>query len=105
MALALPVAGVALIVQRLVTSAGKKAWGWSAGEPPRQALVIAGAAGLVALLTWAWWPSGQYQPVRPTDRGTLVSAFRTVSAPATVARPAGVVASPRLSRAATSRSR
>src|SRR5829696_9624459 len=79
-ALALPVAGVALIMQRLVTSIGKKAWGWSGGRRPRQALVIAGAAGLVALLTWAWWPSGQYQPVRPTDRGTLVSVFRTVSA-------------------------
>src|SRR5215203_2256537 len=95
-ALALPVAGVALIMQRLVTSIGKKAWGWSGGRPPRQALVIAGAAGLVALLTWAWWPSGQYQPVRPTDRGTLVSVLRTVSAPATVARPAGMVAPPRL---------
>ena len=96
-ALALPVAGVALLVQRLVTSMGGKVWRWSAGEPPRRALVIAGAAGLVALLTWAWWPSGQYEPVRPTDRGTLVSAFQTVSAPATVARPAGVAASPRLS--------
>src|SRR5829696_2475283 len=96
-ALALPVAGVALIMQRLVSSTGKKAWAWSAGEPPRRALVIAGAAGLVALLTWAWWPSGQYEPVKPTDRGTLVSAFQTVSAPATVARPGGVGAPPRLS--------
>src|SRR5215218_5695871 len=95
-ALALPVAGVALIMQRLVTSTGRKAWAWSAGAPPRRALVVAGAAGLVGLLTWAWWPSGQYEPVKPTDRGTLVSAFRTVSAPAAVARPAGVAASPRL---------
>ncbi len=91
-ALALPVAGVTLIVQRLVTSMGKKAWGWSGGQRPRQALVIAGAAGLVALLTWAWWPSGQYRPVRPTDQGTLVSAVRTVSAPATMARPTGYAA-------------
>src|SRR5215207_7774100 len=96
-ALALPVLGVALIMQRLVTSLGKKAWAWSAGEPPRRAIVLAGAAGLVALLTWAWWPSGQYEPVKPTDRGTLVSAFQTVSAPATVARPGGVGAPPRLS--------
>src|SRR5215213_3575833 len=96
-ALALPVAGVALIMHRLLTSMGKKAWNWAAGEPPRRALVIAGAAGLVGLLTWAWWPSGQYEPVKPTDRGTLVSAFQTVSAPATVARPGGVGAPPRLS--------
>src|SRR3954453_1534418 len=95
-ALALPVAGVVLIMQRVVPSLARKAGGWSGGERPRQALVIAGAAGLVALLTWAWWPSGQYQPVRPTDRGTLVSVFRTGSAPATVARPAGEVGPPRL---------
>src|SRR3954471_3366794 len=95
-ALALPVAGAAFFVVRLVRSAGGKAKDWSAGRPPRQALVLAGAAGLIAVLTWAWWPSGQYQPVRPTDDGTLVSAFRTVSAPATVARPNGVAAAPRL---------
>ena len=95
-ALALPVAGAAFFVVRLVRSAGSKAWGWSGGRPPRQALVLAGAAGLIAVLTWAWWPSGQYQPVRPTDDGTLVGAFRTVSAPAAVARPNGVAAAPRL---------
>src|SRR5215218_1472153 len=74
-ALALPVAGVVLVMQRMVTSMGKKAWRWTGGERPRQAAVIVGTAGLVALLTWAWWPSGQYRPVRPSDRGTLVSAF------------------------------
>src|SRR5688572_28396515 len=96
-ALALPVAGVTLIVQRMVASMGKKAWGWSDGQRPRQALVIAGAAGLVALLTWAWWPSGQYRPVRPTDDGTLVSAVRSVSAPAATARPLGLAPPPSLS--------
>jgi putative peptide zinc metalloprotease protein len=70
--------------------------GPSPPPPPRQALVLAGAAALIAVLTWAWWPSGQYQPVRPTDDGTLVGAFRTVSAPAAVARPNGVAAAPRL---------
>src|SRR3954454_21023158 len=96
-ALALPVAGAAFFVVRLVRSAGGKAKDWSAGRAPRQALVLAGAAGLIAVLTWAWWPSGQYQPVRPTDDGTLVGALRTVSAPTTVARPAGVAAPVRLS--------
>jgi len=91
-ALALPVMGVTLIMQRLVTSTGKKAWGWSDGRPPRQALVLTGTAALVALLAWTWWPSGQYQPVRPTDDGTLVGAFRTASAPVATARPAGVLA-------------
>src|SRR3954454_1473259 len=94
-ALALPVVGVPLFASRLIRGTARKAWGWSDGRAPRQALVLAGAAGLIALLTWAWWPSGQYRPVRPTDNGTLVGAFRTVGAPTAVARPAGVaVAAP-----------
>jgi putative peptide zinc metalloprotease protein len=97
LALALPVVGVALFARRLITSLARKSWGWSGGQRPRQALVLAGAAGLIALLTWAWWPSGQYRPVRPTDNGTLVGAFRTLGAPASVARPAGVALPPRLS--------
>ena len=51
------------------------------GRRPRQALVSPRPRCSAALLAWAWWPSGQYQPVRPTDGGTLVSAVQTVSAP------------------------
>src|SRR4051794_18965585 len=91
---ALPGVRGAVVASRLLRVTARKAWGWSGGRAPRQALVLAGAAGLVALLTWAWWPSGQYRPVRPTDNGTLVGAFRTVGAPTSVARPAGVAVSP-----------
>jgi putative peptide zinc metalloprotease protein len=94
-ALALPVAGIALLAQRLLWSSGRKAWGWSAGSASRRGLVIAAAATLAAVVTWAWWPSGQYRPVRATDNGTLVGAFRSASAPAAVARPSGM-ATPRL---------
>jgi putative peptide zinc metalloprotease protein len=96
-ALALPVAGVAMFAKRLLFSTGRKAWSWSAGSAARRGLFFAGVAGLVALLTWAWWPSGQYRPVRPTDDGTLVGAFRTVSAPTAVARPSGMAPAPSLS--------
>jgi putative peptide zinc metalloprotease protein len=51
-ALVLPVMGVTLIMQRLVTSTGKKAWGWSDGRTPRQALVLTGTAALAGLLAW-----------------------------------------------------
>src|SRR5215213_8177474 len=96
-ALALPVAGVAMFAKRLLVSTGRKAWGWSEGSAARRGIVFAGTAGLIALLTWAWWPSGQYRPVRPTDNGTLIGAFRTVSAPGSVARPTGMAPPPRLS--------
>jgi putative peptide zinc metalloprotease protein len=87
LALALPVAGVALLLSRLVRSAGRRAWGWSAGRPGRRALVVIGAGALAALLAWAWWPSGQYRAIRASDRGTLPAAIRTLTAPATVVRP------------------
>jgi putative peptide zinc metalloprotease protein len=86
-ALVLPVIGVALMVQRLGRSTATKAWRWSDGRAERRAMLAAGVAGLAALLAWAWWPAGQYQPVRASDHGTLLSAFRTVAAPASVARP------------------
>jgi putative peptide zinc metalloprotease protein len=95
-ALTLPVLGVALIMQRLVTGLARKASSWSTGRPGRRGLVVAGAAGLATLLAWAWWPAGQYRPVQPTDRGTLVSVVRTIGAPASVARPPASAAAPRL---------
>jgi putative peptide zinc metalloprotease protein len=86
-ALALPVIGSALMAQRLLRSTGGRAWRWSDGRPGRKALVAAATAGLVGVLAWAWWPAGQYQPVRASDDGTLLSAFRTVGAPVAAARP------------------
>ena len=86
-ALVLPVIGVTLMLQRLGRSTATKAWRWSDGRNERRALLAAGAVGLAALLAWAWWPAGQYQPVRAGDQGTLLSAFRTVAAPASVVRP------------------
>jgi putative peptide zinc metalloprotease protein len=86
-ALVLPVLGVTLLVQRLVWSTGRKARSWSAGRPGRQAVVVSATAALFVVLTWAWWPSGQYQPVRPTDDGTLVSAATAPTTPAIAARP------------------
>ena len=92
LALALPVLGTALMVSRLAHSTSRKAWGWSAGHPPRRALLALATAGLAALLAWAWWPSGQYQPVRPTDNGTLLGLPQTFTrAPA---QPAPAAAAP-----------
>ena len=56
----------------------------------RTAALAAGAA-LIAGLAWAWWPAGQYQPVRATDRGTLVSLGQMVASP-TSSGPPGVPA-------------
>src|SRR6185437_12574936 len=80
--LALPVLGTVLLAQGLVRTFGGSALRWSAGHTGRRATVAVATAGLAALLVWAWWPSGQYQPVRASDRGTLVSAVRGAVEPA-----------------------
>ena len=86
-ALMLPVLGSVLVTQKIVRTTAAKARSWSAGHPGRRAAVLAAAAGTVALLAWAWWPSGQYQPVRPTDRGNLPALAQLISAPQQAARP------------------
>src|SRR6185437_12303452 len=89
LALVLPVAGSVLVTQKIVRTTGGRALAWSGGRPVRRGVVLAGAGLALAGVAWAWWPSGQYQPVRPTDGGTIGSLVRWVSAPTTLARPGG----------------
>src|SRR3984885_1989508 len=84
LALVLPVLGSALVTQKIARTLGAKARKWSAGSPARRTVVLAGAAAAVAAMAWAWWPAGQYQPVRPNDNGTVGGLMRLVSSPATV---------------------
>lgn len=73
LALVLPAAAVIYQLVRITRRGGRAFWSRTEGRPvPRAALVVAGAA----LLLWAWWPSGQYQPVRAEEGGTLRDAIR-----------------------------
>jgi putative peptide zinc metalloprotease protein len=87
LALALPVLGSLLVTQKIVRTTGGRAREWSVGSPVRRTVALAGAGLAIAGVAWAWWPSGQYQPVRPSDRGTIGSLVRWVTAPTTLARP------------------
>ena len=76
------------MAQRLAKTVVAKGGAWSAGRPERRGvLALAGDAAWPALLAWAWWPAGQYQPVRASDDGTLLAAARLVSAPVAASRP------------------
>ncbi|HET6963227.1 MAG TPA: hypothetical protein VFH58_00545 [Acidimicrobiales bacterium] len=92
LALALPVAGSALVSQKVVRSTVSGAWAWSAGRPGRRAGVALLGSAAVALLAWAWWPSGQYQPVRASQGGTLPGLIHLISSPGSAARPASAAA-------------
>jgi putative peptide zinc metalloprotease protein len=53
----------------------------------RRALVV-GVASLAACgAAYAWWPSGQYQAIRPTEDGTLIGFGGVVASPAAAVRP------------------
>ena len=96
LALLLPVLGSALVTQRLVRTTVDKARAWSGGRPVRRAVLAVATAAVVAAMAWAWWPSGQYQPVRADQGGTLAGLAQLVSQPQTVARPTVPTAAVRL---------
>jgi putative peptide zinc metalloprotease protein len=91
LALLLPVLGSCLVTQKIVRTMVGKARTWSYGRPARRGIVIIAGAGMLAGLAWAWWPGGQYQPVRPNQNGTIGGMVQLVSAPANVARPVAAV--------------
>jgi putative peptide zinc metalloprotease protein len=97
LALLLPVLGSCLVTQKIVRTVGGKARTWSYGRPVRRGVVLAAAGLILAGLAWAWWPSGQYQPVRPNQNGTIGGMVQLVSQPVNVARPQAAVDQAQLS--------
>ena len=87
-ALFMPVIGSALVSQKFARTTVSSARSWSEGSAVKRTAALAAGAAMIAGLAWAWWPAGQYQPVRATDRGTLVSLGQMVASPTAVARPA-----------------
>ncbi|HEY2005443.1 MAG TPA: hypothetical protein VGG87_03275, partial [Solirubrobacteraceae bacterium] len=94
LALCLPLLGSALVTQKIVRGMVAKGRSWSAGSRARSSLLMVASAALVALMVWAWWPSGQYRPIRANQNGTLGGLVTLVSSPASVARPSAAVAAP-----------
>lgn len=86
-ALIVPVAGSVLVTQKVARTTFSKARAWSRGRPGRRIAVIAAGLTLGSGLAWAWWPSGQYRPVRPSQRGTISNLVNLVGSPVAEARP------------------
>jgi putative peptide zinc metalloprotease protein len=87
-ALTLPVLGTIMMGQSVLRMGGRKAAAWSEGRPGRRAALGLFSAGVACLLLWAWWPSGQYQPIRAGDNGTLLGLGNLVTQPQAAVRPA-----------------
>ncbi|HEY2543766.1 MAG TPA: hypothetical protein VGH92_12035 [Gaiellaceae bacterium] len=75
----LPVIGSVLIAQRVARTTAATARTWSAGRPVRRGALVMATAAVFCGAGWAWWPAGQYQPVRASDRGTLSSFANALS--------------------------
>ncbi len=75
LAICVPVAGVAYILTRLVRRTTTKVWTATEGHPTRRGLAGVVAAALVLALVAVWWPSGQYRPIQPDERGTLLDGI------------------------------
>ncbi len=93
-ALVLPVIGSVLITQKVARMAVSKARSWSADSVLRRAGVLALGALLLAALAWAWWPAGQYNPVRASQKGTLATLASAVTSPVATAHPAQYAVTP-----------
>jgi putative peptide zinc metalloprotease protein len=72
-ALVLPVLAISYLLVRVVRRAWRSAWRASEGRPVRRALTVLVALLLAGAVAWAWWPNGQYTPVRADERGTIPS--------------------------------
>ena len=84
-AIALPIAGIAYILVRLVRQLAVGLWRRTSGKPFQRATAVVAAAAVAAGLAWAWWPTPEnYRPVQPYERGTLFDAAASITPAAAV---------------------
>jgi putative peptide zinc metalloprotease protein len=60
---ALPVVGIAYMLLRFARRTATRTWAATADRPLLRTQALLVAAGLVALVSWAWWPSDRYEPI------------------------------------------
>jgi len=76
--LVLPLMGMIYSVGRVGSRAAAGTWSWSAHNPARRGGLALGTAAGAAAVAFLWWPHGEYRPIQPGEKGTLVSAVRSL---------------------------
>jgi putative peptide zinc metalloprotease protein len=69
--LVLPAAAAAYLLGRVVRRSLAALNRMTDGRPARRGAAAVAVTLVLALVAWAWWPAGQYEPVRADERGTL----------------------------------
>lgn len=78
LAIALPLLSMSYLLLRLARRTATRLWTATEGSSPRRVgLVVLAVAALLGLVS-AWWPDGQYEPIRAGERGTLVDGIRAL---------------------------
>jgi putative peptide zinc metalloprotease protein len=77
--LVLPLVGLALTFVRLGGRAARRLWTATEGKPLSRLAATAGTAAVVGLLAYTWLPNGDYEPIRPGERGTLSEGIAAVA--------------------------
>jgi len=80
-ALLLPVLGTVYLMVSIARRTAAATWAKTHERPFLRGMATATALLLLSALAWAWWPTGQYQPVRADERGTLASFVTGVKTP------------------------
>jgi putative peptide zinc metalloprotease protein len=59
-------------------------WRSTEGKPVRRTTAAVTAVAVLAALAWAWWPRpDSYQPIQPTEQGTVLTALGVTQAAST----------------------
>jgi putative peptide zinc metalloprotease protein len=69
--LVLPVAAISLSLGRSGRMAVRGLDNWSRGSSARRGAAAALLAAVVGGAAFIWWPNGDYEPIRPGERGTV----------------------------------
>jgi hypothetical protein len=86
-ALVMPVAAMSLSLGRTGKRASRGIYGWASVSRRRSAVALTGVLAVLAASTYILLPNGDYEPIRPGERGTLGEAVRGLPA-TTAGRPA-----------------
>jgi len=78
LALVMPVAAMTLSISRMVRMTGRGLIRWSSDSVPRRIVAATGAAALIGSVGYILWPNGDYQPIRPGEKGTIGEAIQAV---------------------------
>jgi putative peptide zinc metalloprotease protein len=77
--IALPALGVIYLLSRIAGRGLTFVWRSTEGNQPRRAAAALALAGAAMLLAHAWWPDGQYEPIRAGERGTLLDGLQALA--------------------------